>query len=94
MDQIGKPWVVVGQFLSQAKWVNSLKGKFLGAVACPKTDDVEFNHPFDQSGQARCHLQLPSLLIDKWGGGVQLHVHPLWLDMHINKEPFRLRTLP
>jgi hypothetical protein len=67
------------------------KGKFLSAVTCQKTGDAMFSYPLDQSGQTRCPLWFPSLLIDKQG--VQLSVRPLWLDMHINQEPLRLRTL-
>jgi hypothetical protein len=40
-------------------------GKFLDSMACPKTGVVEFSHPLDQSGQARCHLWLSLILIDE-----------------------------
>jgi hypothetical protein len=72
---IGKPWAVIGQFLLLAKGVNPPKGKLLDAVTRPNISSAEFGYPLDQSGQARCHLWFPSLIIDKWG--VQLHVHPL-----------------
>jgi hypothetical protein len=71
---------------------NPPKGKFLNVVTRPKTGGKEFSYLLDQSGQARCHLWFSLLLIDKWG--VQLHVRPLRLDMHINQKPLRLRTLP
>jgi hypothetical protein len=90
--QIGKPRAITGQFLPSAKGLNLSKGKFLGAVTRPKTGGAEFDYPLDQSRQAWCHLRFPSLLIDK--RGVQLPVRSLWLDMHINQEPLRLRTPP
>jgi hypothetical protein len=92
MAQISKLWAVVGQFLPPTKGANSLEGKFLGVVTLMKTGGAEFGYPLDLSGQTRCHLQFPSLIIDKWR--VELPVHPLWLDMHINQEPLRLRTPP
>jgi hypothetical protein len=91
--RIDKPWAVIGQFLATAKGVNPSKGKFLTAMTHPKTGGVEFSYPLDQSGQTWCHLRFSSLLIDK-RGGVQLPVCPLRLNMHINQEPLRLRTLP
>jgi hypothetical protein len=89
---IRKPRVVVGQFLPTAEGANPSMGKFLDAVTHPKIDGAEFGYPLYQSDQARCHIRFPSLLIDK--RGVQLLVHPLRLDMHINQESLRLRTLP
>jgi hypothetical protein len=82
MAQIGKPRVVISQSLPMAKGANPSKSEFLGVVTCPKTDDVEISYPLDQSEQARCHLRSPSILIDK--RGVQLHVCPSRLNMHIN----------
>jgi hypothetical protein len=72
--------------------VNLPKGKFLDTVIRPKTSGTEFSYPLDQSDQTRCHLRFPVLLMDK--RGVQLLVHPLRLDIHINQEPLRLRTPP
>jgi hypothetical protein len=75
-----------------AKGANRSKSEFLGVVTRLKTVGVKFSYPLDQSGQTPCHLQFPSLLIDKWG--VQLPVHPLRLNMHIDQEPLHLRTPP
>jgi hypothetical protein len=65
---IGKPRAVIGQFLLPAKGVNPPKGKLLDAVTRPNIGSAEFGYPLDQSGQTRCHLRFPSLIIDKWGG--------------------------
>jgi hypothetical protein len=80
--QIGKLRAVVGQFLPLAKRANPSKCKFLDAVTRPKIGGAEFSYLLDQSGQTRCHLWFPSLIIDKWG------------YVHIDQEPLRLRTLP
>jgi hypothetical protein len=88
--RIDKPRTVISQSLPMAKGVNPPKSEFLGAVTCSKTGGVKFNYPLDQSDQARCHPRFLSLLSDK--RGVQLPVHPLRLNMHIDQEPLRLRT--
>jgi hypothetical protein len=70
--------------------VNPPKSKLFDAVACPKTGVVQFNHPLDQSGQARCHLLLSPLVIDKrWE---QMSVRLLRGNKHINQEPPLGRT--
>jgi hypothetical protein len=89
---IGKPRAVISQSLPPAKGVNPLKSEFLNAVTRPKTDGTELSYPLDQSNQMWCHLRVPSFLIDE--RGVQLHVSPLRLNMHIDQEPLRLRTPP
>jgi hypothetical protein len=65
-----------------AKGANPPKGKFLCIMTRPETGVTEFSYPFDQSGQARCHLWLSLLIVDEqWE---QMHVHPLRPDMHID----------
>jgi hypothetical protein len=72
--------------------VNSSKSKFFGTVACLMTGITEFSHPFDQGGQARCHLRLSSLIIDeRWK---QMPVRPLSENMNINQEPPSRGILP
>jgi hypothetical protein len=57
-------------------------GKFLDSMTPPKTDVMEFNYVLDQSGQARCHLWLSTLINDKrWE---HMPIRPLRLDMHID----------
>jgi hypothetical protein len=89
MPWIGKPQAVVSQSLPPDKGVNPPKSEFLGAVTHPKTGGVELSYPLDQSDHAQYHLWFPSLLIGEQG--VQLHVHPLRLNMHIDQEPLQLR---
>jgi hypothetical protein len=86
MARIGKPRAVIGQSLLMANGANPPKGKFLDAVTRLKIGDAELSYPLDQSGQARCYLRFSLLFINKrGGGGVQLHVRPLMLDMHLNQ---------
>jgi hypothetical protein len=47
--RIGKPWTVVGQFLSTTEGVNLPKGKFIDVVTRLKTDDAEFSYLLDLS---------------------------------------------
>jgi hypothetical protein len=89
---ISKPRAVISQSISLAKGVNSLNSEFLGAVTRSKTGGAELSNLLDQSGQARSHLQFPSLLIDEQG--VQLPIHPMRLNMQIDQELLRLRTPP
>jgi hypothetical protein len=63
--QIVEPRALVCQHISVAKRVNPPKSKLFDAVACPKTSVMELSHSLDQSGLARCHLQLSPLVIDK-----------------------------
>jgi hypothetical protein len=65
--------------------VDPPKNKFFSAVACPKTDVMELSHPLDQSGQARCHLWLPPLVVNE--RREQMSVHPLRVNVHMNQEP-------
>jgi hypothetical protein len=65
--------------------VDPPKSKFLGAVACIKTEVTEFSHLLDQSSQAWCHLLLSPLIINEQR--VQVSVHPLWGNVHIHQEP-------
>jgi hypothetical protein len=74
------------------KRVDLPESKVLGAVACPKTDVLECNHPFDQSGHVRCHLLFPPLVINE--RREQVFVFPLWGNMHIYQEPPSGRTSP
>jgi hypothetical protein len=75
-----------------AKRVNSPKGEFFGAVAGLKPGLMEFNHPLDQSGQARCHRRLALFVFDE--RAEQKLVHPLWFNMYIHQNPLLLRVLP
>jgi hypothetical protein len=63
----------------------------LGEVAGLKFGLMEFNHPLDQSGQARRHRWLAPFVFDE--REEQKLVHPLQLNMHIHQEPFLLRVL-
>jgi hypothetical protein len=49
MTRIGKPWTVVGQFLSTTEGVNLPKVKFIDVVTRLKTDDAEFSYLLDLS---------------------------------------------
>jgi hypothetical protein len=67
-----------------AKSANSPKSKLFGIVACLKTGLAEFSHPLDQCSQARCHFQVPPLIINvRWK---QMLARPLVEDVHINKK--------
>jgi hypothetical protein len=59
--------MTISQSLPPAKGANPMKTEFLGAVIRPKTGGTELSYQLDQSGQARCHLRFPSLLIDEQG---------------------------
>jgi hypothetical protein len=72
--------------------VNSLKGDFFSAVAGLKLGLMEFNHPLDQSGQARCHRRLTPFIFDE--REEQKLVHPLWFNMHIHQKLLFMRVLP
>jgi hypothetical protein len=80
-----------GQLLPTAKEVNSSKGEFFGVVAGLKAGLMEFSHPLDQSGQARCHRRLAPFVFDE-RGELKL-VHPLQFNMHIQQKPLLLRVL-
>jgi hypothetical protein len=72
--------------------VNLLKSELFGVVACLKTSVAEFNHPLDQSSQARCQFLLSPLVVnERWE---QRFVCPLRSNMHINQEPPLGRTPP
>jgi hypothetical protein len=64
---------------------NPPKSKVFRAVAHLKTGVTELNHPLDQSDQTWCHLRLSPFVVDEWRE--QMSVHPLRINMHINKEP-------
>jgi hypothetical protein len=85
MAWIVKPRAFIRQLVPAIEKVNSSKNKFFGVVACPKTGDVEFSHPFDQGSQARRHLRLFPFVIDEWQK--QMPVRPLRGNVHINQEP-------
>jgi hypothetical protein len=60
------------------------KSKLFNAVARPKTNVMEFNHPLNQSSQARCQFQIFSLLVNQ--RREQMPIHPLRGNVHINQE--------
>jgi hypothetical protein len=62
---IGEPHAFICQLVPVIERANPPKGEFFGALACPKTSIVKFNHPFDQSGQVHCHLQFSSPVINE-----------------------------
>jgi hypothetical protein len=89
---IYKSWALVCQLIPETKRENPLMSKLFSAMACPKTSIVELSHLLDQSGQARCHLRLSSLVVDeRWE---QMSVHPLRINMYINREPPPGRAFP
>jgi hypothetical protein len=51
---------------------------------------MEFSHPLDQSGKARCHRQLAPFVFDERGR--QKIIHPLRLNMHIYQKPLLLKV--
>jgi hypothetical protein len=87
---IVEPRALVCQHIPVAKGANPPKSKLFGMVACPKTSITKFSHPFDQRDQARCHLRLSLLVINKrWE---QMSIHPFRENMHIKQEPPLRRT--
>jgi hypothetical protein len=92
MVWIGKPWALECQFLLMAKRVDPLKGELFDVVTCLESGLVEFNHPLDQCLQARCQVNLFSLIINLWWK--ELFVCALWFIGSINVEQFLDGALP
>jgi hypothetical protein len=53
---------------------------------------MEFSHPLDQSGQARCHRRLAPFIFEE--RGEQKLVHPQQFNMHIHQKLLLLSVLP
>jgi hypothetical protein len=92
MAWIVEPWAFIRQLVLVTERVNSLKSKLFGAVVCLKTGVAEFSHPLDQSGQARCHLRLSSLVVNEQRK--QMSVCPLRGNVHINQQSPSINQQP
>jgi hypothetical protein len=89
---IVEPRAFICQLIPAIEKANSSKSKFFDPVACPKTGVTKFSHPFDQSGQAWCHLQLSPLVINE--RRKQMSVCLLRGNTHINQKLPLGRTPP
>jgi hypothetical protein len=72
-------------FFLTAVRMNPSKSKLFDAVTCLKTGLAELNHQINQCVQACYHLKFSPLIINRWRE--KMCVHPLRVNLHINKEP-------
>jgi hypothetical protein len=71
---------------------NPSKIEFFNAMACLKAGLAQFDNALGQRSQAIGHRWFQPLTLDNWRE--QKLVDPLWLIMHIYKNPLLLGTLP